>query len=223
MKSDNFCIVKSETDQLREQILRVMRSPKYRPLDKGELAKVLGRKSGVRMGLNALLRQMEQAGEIARIRKDRYVLPSEADLVTGTLQVHQAGYAFLAREKPDQQDLFIAAENTGPAMNGDKVVARITRDVPFARAKGGRDRAEGRVIRILERAHDSIVGTLQQSKNFFYVVPDDPRIVHNVYVQFPVAAVSDRRTPESGREDPRAETPPPGGDQNRRCVRPWGA
>src|SRR5205085_11759291 len=39
--------------------------------------------------------------------------------------------------------------------------------------------------RILERAHDSIVGTLEQSKNFFYVVPDDPRIVHNVYVQVP--------------------------------------
>jgi ribonuclease R len=67
-------------------------------------------------------------------------------------------------------------------MHGDKVVARITRDERFARAKG-RDRAEGRVIRILERAHDTIVGTLEQSKNFFYVVPDDPRIVHNVYVQ----------------------------------------
>ncbi len=137
------------------------------------------------MGLNALLREMEQAGEIARIRKNRYVLPSEADLVTGTLHVHQAGYAFLPREKPGEQDLFIAAENTGTAMHGDKVVARITRDVPYARAKGGRDRAEGRVIRILERAHDTIVGTLEQSKNFFYVVPDDPRIVHNVYVQVP--------------------------------------
>ena len=182
---DRLPIVKSETDQLREQILRLLHAPKYRPLDKGELGKALGRKSGVRMGLNALLRQMEQAGEIACIRKNRYVLPSEADLVTGTLQVHQAGYAFLAREKPEQQDLFIAAENTGTAMNGDKVVARITRDVPYARAKGGRDRAEGRVIRILERAHDSVVGTLQQSKNFFYVVPDDPRIVHNVYVQVP--------------------------------------
>ena len=64
-----------------------------------ELGKALGRKSGVRMGLNEVLRQLEQSGEIARIRKNRYVLPSEADLVTGTLHVHQAGYAFLsARE-----------------------------------------------------------------------------------------------------------------------------
>jgi ribonuclease R len=187
MKSDSFRTVNSnnQPQQLRAQILSLLRSPKYRPLDNVELGKALGRKSGVKMGLNALLREMEQAGEIARIRKNRYVLPSEADLVTGTLHVHQAGYAFLPREKPGEQDLFIAAENTGTAMHGDKVVARITRDVPYARAKGGRDRAEGRVIRILERAHDTIVGTLEQSKNFFYVVPDDPRIVHNVYVQVP--------------------------------------
>ena len=39
------------------------------------------------------------------------------------------------------------------------------------------------MIRILERADDTIVGTLQQTRNFFYVVPDDPRIVHNIYVQ----------------------------------------
>jgi ribonuclease R len=179
VKSDN------QEQQLREQILRLLQAPKYRPLDNVELGKALGRRSGVKMGLNALLRKMEQAGEIARIRKNRYVLPSEADLVTGTLHVHQAGYAFLPREKPGEQDLFISAENTGTAMHGDKVVARITRDVPYARAKGGRDRAEGRIIRILERAHDTIVGTLEQSKNFFYVVPDDPRIVHNVYVQVP--------------------------------------
>lgn len=187
MKSESFRTVKPDIQQqqLREQILRLLRAPKYRPLDNVELGKALGRKSSVKMGLNALLREMEQAGEIARIRKNRYVLPSEADLVTGTLHVHQAGYAFLPREKPGEQDLFIAAENTGTAMHGDKVVARITRDEPYARARGGRDRAEGRVIRILERAHDTLVGTLEQSKNFFYVVPDDPRIVHNVYVQVP--------------------------------------
>jgi ribonuclease R len=185
MKSNNSTILKSENDQLRQQILRLLSAPKYRPLDKAELGKALGRKSGVRMGLNEVLRQLEQSGEIARIRKNRYVLPSEADLVTGKLHVHQAGYAFLTREKPGEQDLFIAAENTGTAMHGDKVVARITRDEPYSRARGGHGRTEGRIIRILERAHDSLVGTLEQSKNFFYVVPDDPRIVHNVYVQIP--------------------------------------
>src|SRR4051812_34891623 len=145
------------------------------------------------MNLNEILRELERAGEIARIRKNRYVLPSEADLVTGLLHVHQAGFAFLTREnKPGEQDLFIAAQNTGTAMDGDRVVARITRDEQYARAKGDHARPEGRVIRILERAHDTIVGTLQQSRNFFYVVADDPRMVHNVYVQPGKARTGDK-------------------------------
>ncbi len=189
--------VNSQTDPLKRQILRILSAPKYRPLDKSELAKALGRKSGVRMNLNETLRELERSGEIARIRKNRYVLPSEADLVTGLLHVHQSGFAFLTREnKPGEQDLYISAENTGTAMHGDRVVARISRDERFSRARSGSARPEGRVIRILERAHDTIVGTLQQSKNFFYVVPDDPRIVHNVYVgqagQKPQGRVGDK-------------------------------
>jgi ribonuclease R len=180
-------------EALKQKIVDLLRAPNYRPLNKIELAKVLGRKSGVRMGLNAVLRDLERSGAIARIRKNRYVLPAEADLVTGTLQVHQAGYGFVSREKPGEPDIFIAAENTGTAMNGDRVVARITRDREYARARGTSKGPEGRVIRILQRAHDTLVGTLQQSRNFFYVVPDDPRIVHDVYVQISPASALPKR------------------------------
>ena len=165
--------------KIQEQILALLGSANYRPLNKSELAKALGRKSSVRMGLSQVLRDLERAGEIARIRKNRYVLPPAADLIAGKLHIHQAGYGFLISEKPGESDIFIAAENTGTAMHGDRVVARISPDEPSGRIKG---RREGRVIRILERAHDTILGTLQRSRNFYYVVPDDPRIVHDVYV-----------------------------------------
>src|SRR5712671_5372076 len=137
--------------KIQEQILALLGSADYRPADKNELAKALGRKSGVRMGLNQALRDLERAGEIARIRKNRYVLPPAADLVTGKLHIHQAGYGFLISEKTGEPDIFIAAENTGTAMHGDRVVARISRDERYSRTKSGRDRTEGRVIRILER------------------------------------------------------------------------
>ena len=169
--------------ELKSRVLALIRAPKYRPLDKKELARALGFKSENRNDLKQALRELERAGEIARIRKDRYILPEEADLVTGRIQIHQAGFGFLAREGSDEGDIFISAENTGTAMNGDRVVARITRDRAYTRARGDRDRPEGRVIRILERAQDTIVGTLQQTRNFYYVVPDDPRLVHNIYVQ----------------------------------------
>src|SRR5215467_9961859 len=174
---------------IREQILSLLARKDYRPLNKIDIARKLGLTGTERVALRKSLSELERAGEIARIRKNRYVLPAEADLVTGKVSIHQAGYGFLAPEAPGGTDVFIAAENTGTAMHGDRVVARISRDEPYRRIKG---RREGRVIRILERAHDTIVGTLQRSRNFYYVVPDDPRFVHDIYVR-PVAAVSDRR------------------------------
>src|SRR5881392_814834 len=178
---------------IREKLLTLLRMPDYRPSDRDEIARVLRLQGRDRVEVRKTLRELEHAGEIVRIRKNRYVLPSEADLVTGKLSIHQAGYGFLVPEKPGEQDIFIAAENTGTAMNGDRVVARISRDVPPRRAKvragqASQHRSEGRVIRILERARDTIVGTLQQTRNFYYVVPDDPRLVHDVYVQVPPRA-----------------------------------
>ncbi|PYL18497.1 MAG: ribonuclease R [Verrucomicrobia bacterium] len=175
---------------IREKVLALLRAPDYRPRDRNEIARELGLKGRERVSVRKTLRELENGGEIVRIRKNRYVLPSEADLVTGKLSIHQAGYGFLVPEKAGEPDVFIAAENTGTAMTGDRVVARISRDVPPRRAKvragqAFKPRSEGRVIRILERARDTIVGTLQHSRNFYYVVPDDPRLVHDVYVQVP--------------------------------------
>src|SRR5438034_9137258 len=185
---------------IREQILGLLRRKDYRPLNKIDIARKLGLTGTERVALRKSLRELERAGEIARIRKNRYVLPAEADLVTGKLSIHQAGYGFLTSEMSGQPDIFIAAENTGTAMHGDRVVARMSPDEPSGRIKG---RREGRVIRILERAHDTIVGTLQRSRNFYYVVPDDPRFVHDIYVR-PIAAV---------REDRRSETAATVGDK----------
>src|SRR5437867_4960399 len=165
--------------KIREQVLALLARKDYRPLNKVDMARELRLAASERVVLRKTLRQLERTGEIARIRKNRYVLPAEADLVTGKLSIHQVGYGFLSPETSSEPDVFIAAENIGTAMHGDRVVARISPDTPSDRIKG---RREGRVIRILERAHDTIVGTLQRSRNFYYVVPDDPRFVHDVYV-----------------------------------------
>jgi ribonuclease R len=184
----------------REQVLALLARKDYRPLNKIEIARKLGASGRARVALRKILRELERTGEIARIRKDRYVLPAEADLLSGKLSIHPAGYGFLLSEKAGESDVFIAAENVGTAMHGDRVVARISPEPPAGRIKG---RREGRVIRILERAHDTVVGTLQRSRSFYYVVPDDPRFVHDIYVR-PVAAV---------REDRRSETAATVGDK----------
>ena len=107
------------------------------------MGRQLGLNANQRVQLRQQLRDLERTGEIARIRKDRYVLPAEADLVTGTISIHQAGFGFLNTQKPGEPDIFIAAENTGTAMHGDRVVVRINRDVPPRKRTDRAAKAEG--------------------------------------------------------------------------------
>src|SRR5207302_331821 len=155
----------AKQNNLRAAILALLRSPKYQPLDKVELSKRLGLTSDDRAELRAVLREMESEGVIARIRKDRYVLPDEANLCTGILRVRQSGSAWLESERGTE--LVISADNTGTAMNGDRVVARIVHEGVEQRVhERDRGKPQARVIRILERANETIVGTLQASKKF---------------------------------------------------------
>jgi ribonuclease R len=176
---------------LRDRILQLLRAPNYRPLDQIEMSKALRWPGEKRVEFRGVLDALERDGEIARIRKDRYILPETADLITGTLQVHLNGNAHLINEKKGQPDLFIGEPNMGTAMNGDKVVARLMHEGREQRRAS--DKLEGRVIRILERVNDTVVGTLQRSKqSFFYVIPDDPRLQHDVYVQAGAAHIGDK-------------------------------
>ena len=103
------------------------------------------------------------------------------DLVQGILQVHTSGTAHLIRK--EGPDLFISPENLSTGMQGDEVLARLIRDRRALRSKRGREqRMEAEVIRILNRANKTIVGTLQRSKDFFYVIPDNPHLQHNLYI-----------------------------------------
>ena len=177
---------------LQERVLKLLNLPKYQPLDKVGISKKLGLSSDDRVGLRKLLREMEQRGEIARIRKDRYIIPEVADLFTGVIEFHQGGNAHVLSERKDQADLFIAAENAGTALHGDRVVARIMHE--GVRQRG--TQAEGRVIRILERVNKTMVGTLQRTKTFYFVIPDDSRFQHDIYVAPP------QTKPEKGRTEP---------------------
>jgi len=167
---------------LKPDILRALAK---RPLDKAEIAEALKLESAHRTKLLGLLRDMEIAGEIARIRKDRYIIPKEADLFTGIIQFHASGAAHVLNETAGEPDLYISAENTFTAMQGDRVVARVATERVPAWRPATTPRREGRVIRILTRTNETIVGTVQKSKNFFYLVADDPRFVHNLYLQPP--------------------------------------
>jgi ribonuclease R len=101
------------------------------------------------------------------------------DEIKGRLVLHQDGYGFVV---PDvalpnlDGDIFIPRDYVLDAMHGDTVIARIARlsGVPGAR------RAEGRIVRIVGRAHPSVVGLFRYTAQGSIVVPYDPRVQHDI-------------------------------------------
>lgn len=165
-------------ESLRSRLLALLGRPRYQPLDTVGLSRELGVSSDDRSELRRELKKMESEGLVALIRKNRYVLPESADLLSGVIQFHQGGDAHVVSGQRGRPDLYIAGENTWTAMNGDTVLARLMHEGVADR----RGRPQGRVIRILKRANPTIVGTLQQSRKFYFVIPDDPKIQQDIYV-----------------------------------------
>jgi ribonuclease R len=134
--------------------------------------------------LQSALRELEQAGQIARIKGNRYIQPREADLVPGRIRMNRQGKGFLQPDEPGLKEIAIPESATGTALHEDRVLVR--RDV---RSKGLRsdfiEPTTGSVVRVLERRRTQIVGTLQRGRQFLYVIPDDPRIPHDIYVPAP--------------------------------------
>jgi ribonuclease R len=101
------------------------------------------------------------------------------DQLAGRMVLHQDGYGFVIPDTPLPQldgDVFVPPDATSDAMHGDQVVVRLLR------LRGGAtgQRAEGRIIKILGRAHPTLVGLFRYGARSPVVLPYDSRIQHEV-------------------------------------------
>jgi len=166
-----------------KQLIALIRTKSGKPLMVRELMRLLKLKATDRHGLKQALNELVLAGEIVKTRGNRYGLPEKMDLETGIFQAHPSGYGFVLPEKKGKPDVYISAGSRLDAMDGDKVVARVS---PPAGRKKTEGKREGVIIRILDRAHTKIVGTYELSESraasFGYVTPSNPRITQDLFI-----------------------------------------
>ncbi len=94
--------------------------------------------------------------------------------IQGTLQATSKGYAFLIPADPNFDDVFIPAKNLKGAVNNDVVVVEAN--------LAGNRRPEGKVLQILERGNEAIIGTIHINKGGAFVTPDDVKFGKDVFV-----------------------------------------
>ena len=167
---------------MREQIIRLLEQKDYVPLSAENLQRHLRVTPEQEPEFQRTLRKLERDGEIVCIKGARYALVSDADLIPGRIRMNRSGRGFLQPDDASIKEISIAESATGTALHEDRVLVR--RDSRRKNFRDG-DQENGTVVRILERKRTQIVGTLAQSKQFLYVIPDDPRIPHDVYVTPP--------------------------------------
>ena len=166
----------------RDSILRLLKRSR-RPLTFREIVSSFGLSKAEARRLKKLLRRMLKEGSLIMTRRGRYGLPEEMRLVSGYFEAHRDGYGFVIPEKSGIKDIFIPPRATLGAMEGDRVIARVENE----------KRREGRILRILERTHKQVVGTLKVQRGVYYLEPKRKDINFDLYV-----APSHRRGAKKG-------------------------
>lgn len=166
----------------REALMPFLSEPNYQPLDEKALARKLHVPPPDADAFTEFLAAEEKAGRIMQVRHSLYVLPKRLGFCVGNLQMNERGFGFLVPTNPAEPDFYVGAEDTGTAFHGDLVLARLKEQ------RGGRQRdgrLRGEVVKVLQRKRRQLVGTLRKTPMFYYVLPDETRIPHDICVPAP--------------------------------------
>ncbi|HAL70245.1 MAG TPA: ribonuclease R, partial [Verrucomicrobiales bacterium] len=169
---------------MESKILKLLGQADYAPSNVPELIDLLRLKPGQQQELQGVLEGLVKQGLIIRTKGNRYIESRDADLVPGIIQITRGGRGFVQPDESGIGEISIAESATSTALHGDRVLVRRD-NKPTGLRKGVPESNAGAVVRVLERKRTQFVGTLQRSKQFLYVIPDDPRIPHNIYVPEP--------------------------------------
>ena len=179
-------------------LTHIARQPK-RQAGYKQLVRELGLHGEERRDLNDHLQTLIKKGALIPIDSDRYALPQAAadkNLLAGRLSMHRDGFGFVIPDPKSLNgplksklagDIFIPPHQIGTAMHGDQVLVEIANVRPDGRA-------EGRIIRTVNRAHSTVVGIFHYGSRRNYVTPMDTKITQEIVIpegmELPVSSVT---------------------------------
>ncbi len=160
-------------EQRKAMLVSLMNEEAYVPMKLKELAILLNVPKEQREELKQVLNLLLAEGKISVSKKGKFG-KAEAFALVGVFSGNARGFGFVAIEG-QEEDVFIPADRTGGALHGDRVQIVIDSE-----GRGGRP--EGTVVRILEHANETLVGTYKKGKGYGFVIPDNQRISKDIFI-----------------------------------------
>ena len=165
-------------------ILSIFGESPFKPMNYKQICKVLGiRDAAGKDVVYHILVDLFEQGKLMEERPYRYVLnPAyleefgpKKQYVEGTVDMKSTGKAYVILDDESGEDVFIASNNTGQALHGDRV-----RVAMFPKRKD--KKPEGEIVEVLQRKHTDFVGVLHISHGYVFVVPDMDSIPVGIFV-----------------------------------------
>ena len=91
-------------------------------------------------------------------------------------RAHSKGFGF-AKIEETGEEIYISKENKKNALNGDSVIITVVEKKDTSDLH-----REGKIVKILKREKNEIVGLFQYNKNFGFVVPDDKNFGSDIFI-----------------------------------------
>ncbi len=158
---------------VRERILKILKS-RNRALSIEDLNQELENQTEEDfLELERVLNELCEDYTIYRTNKDRYLLFDRGPLKKGYLRVNRKGYGFVDLE--DEEDIFIPIDHMNGALHNDFVVAEVT-------GKREKGKLEGRILKILERKLDTVVGEFYLRGTKGYLIPDETKLKMSIEI-----------------------------------------
>jgi ribonuclease R len=163
----------------KRRIIKFLKHRDYTPLKVAPLARALGVSAEDYPQFKSAFEELRRAGHVMIGAGNLVRLPPLSGQIIGTFRANPKGFGFVTPLEPSSQgDLFIPPGATAEAMTGDIVAARIVKEGKRA----GQMRCSGRVVEILERAQNRVVGTLVKRPEGWMLEPDGKGFIEPVSV-----------------------------------------
>ena len=147
-----------------EKIKELLKNVKYLTLD--QITSFLDWSPKKKKDNKTIILSWIDSGDLIMDKKHRLSLPENSGYVKGVFRIIKNKFAFVDREDSEEKEgIFIPKDEFNNALDGDTVLVEITEK------KKSDKGAEGRVVKIIEHRKNTVVGILEKSKNFAFVIP----------------------------------------------------